>query len=62
VQVAERTGNVLDHVLAEWANAIAFGRLIEPAEVAQACAWLVSPESSGISGQSIVVDGPPPAA
>lgn len=57
-QVAERSGYSSDRVLAQWANTIAFRRLIEPAEVANTCAWLVSPESSGISGQCIVVDGP----
>lgn len=61
-QVAEREGTTLERLLAEWSDATAFRRLIEPAEVARACAWLVSAESSGISGQTIVVDGPPPAA
>lgn len=58
-QIAERSGDTADQVLAQWADTIAFRRLIQPVEVARTCAWLVSCESSGISGQSIVVDGPP---
>jgi NAD(P)-dependent dehydrogenase (short-subunit alcohol dehydrogenase family) len=33
------------------------GRLVSPEEVAQACVWLSSPLSSGISGQFLAVDG-----
>ncbi len=57
-QVGEREGVDGDALLAEWANACAFRRLIEPDEVARTCAWLVSPDASGISGQTVVVDGP----
>jgi NAD(P)-dependent dehydrogenase (short-subunit alcohol dehydrogenase family) len=42
------------------ADGSAFRRLINPREVANVCLWLLSPEASGISGQSIVVDGPYP--
>ncbi|MGA1024529.1 MAG: SDR family oxidoreductase [Aquiluna sp.] len=40
------------------ADETSFHRLIEPQEVAKTCSWLVSSESSGISGQTIVVNGP----
>jgi NAD(P)-dependent dehydrogenase (short-subunit alcohol dehydrogenase family) len=43
------------------AAASAFDRLITTDEVAEACAFLLSARSSGISGQTLVVDGPPPA-
>jgi NAD(P)-dependent dehydrogenase (short-subunit alcohol dehydrogenase family) len=57
-QVGERDGIDGGALLDEWARACAFGRLIEPDEVARTCAWLVSPDASGISGQTVVVDGP----
>ncbi|MFD4956220.1 SDR family NAD(P)-dependent oxidoreductase [Streptomyces sp. NPDC058451] len=60
-QVAERERTTETEVLARFADASAFRRLIDPAEVARTCAWLVSADSSGISGQTLVVDGPPPA-
>lgn len=61
-QVAVREATTTDLLLDAWARSTAFNRLIEPLEVARACVWLASAESSGISGQTIVVDGPPPAA
>lgn len=57
-RVAGREGVDADTLLHDWEAATAFRRLIEPAEVARTCAWLLSPDSSGLSGQSIVVDGP----
>jgi NAD(P)-dependent dehydrogenase (short-subunit alcohol dehydrogenase family) len=59
-RVGAREGTPADSLLRDWARSNAFGRLIDPAEVARTCAWLVSEESSGISGQTIVVDGPVP--
>ena len=35
----------------------ALGRLIEPAEIASAVAWLCSPGASGITGAIVAVDG-----
>jgi 3-hydroxybutyrate dehydrogenase len=35
----------------------AIKRLVEPAEVAEAAAWLCAPESSFVNGASLVVDG-----
>ena len=57
--IAEREGTSADSVLRQLANSCAFGRLIRPSEVAATCTWLVSAAASGISGQTIVVDGPP---
>lgn len=57
-QIAERQSKTEDELLAEMAASSAFNRLIAPSEVAKACAWLISDASSGISGQTIVVDGP----
>ena len=57
-QVAEREHKTTQQVLGEFAAASSFNRLISPREVAQVCAWLVSPQSSGVSGQTLVVDGP----
>jgi NAD(P)-dependent dehydrogenase (short-subunit alcohol dehydrogenase family) len=59
-QVADREQQSPEQVLAQFAAASAFDRLLTPQEVAQACSWLASPEASGISGQVVVVDGPPP--
>ena len=60
-QIAERSGRTGQQVLEELAASTSLNRLISIDEVAKTCAWLVSPDSSGISGQTIVVDGPPPA-
>ncbi len=59
--IGERSGRSGQTVLDELAASTSFNRLISIDEVAKTCAWLVSPDSSGISGQTIVVDGPPPA-
>lgn len=57
--VAKRQGKTEAEVLAEFAASSAFNRLIDPAEVAQVCLWLNGSLASAISGQTIVVDGPP---
>ena len=57
-QVAEREGTTSEEMLAEFANASAFERLIEPTEVAHSVAYLLSEYASGISGQTVVIDGP----
>ena len=59
-KVADRQGKTQSQVLSEFAASSAFNRLISPSEVAEVCAWLVSDSSSGVSGQTIVVDGPMP--
>jgi len=57
-QIAARQSKTEEQVLGELASSSAFNRLIDPREVARTCAWLLSKDSSGISGQTIVVDGP----
>ncbi len=57
--VAARKESSPDAVLNQFAAASAFNRLITPRQVADVCGWLLTGPSSGISGQSIVVDGPP---
>lgn len=57
--VAEREGTSSEAMLDKLAGDSAFDRLITVEEVAGTVAFLASPRSSGISGQSIVVDGPP---
>ena len=56
-KIGEREGRSGSDVLKQWIGASAFKRLISPQEVAETCAWLLSQTSSGISGQTIVVDG-----
>jgi NAD(P)-dependent dehydrogenase (short-subunit alcohol dehydrogenase family) len=56
--IGARTGKSGDATLEEWKKSSGFKRLIKPEEVAQTCSWLLSRSSSGISGQTIVVDGP----
>ena len=56
---ATRNNTTPKAILDELAAASAFNRLITPEEVANTCVWLCSDQASGISGQTIVVDGPP---
>jgi NAD(P)-dependent dehydrogenase (short-subunit alcohol dehydrogenase family) len=56
---ADRDATTPEAILDQLAGSSAFNRLITPAEVAATCVWLCSAEASGISGQTIVVDGPP---
>jgi NAD(P)-dependent dehydrogenase (short-subunit alcohol dehydrogenase family) len=58
-QFAERDSTTPQAILDQLAASSAFNRLISPREVADTCTWLCSDEASGISGQTIVVDGPP---
>ena len=56
---AERQGTTVEAVMGQFASSSAFDRLITPVEVAETCVWLCSERASGISGQTIVVDGAP---
>lgn len=58
-QVAERNGVTTEETLEEFAGATAFKRLISIREVAQVVAFLTSAASTGMSGQSVIIDGPP---
>ncbi|WP_159502089.1 SDR family NAD(P)-dependent oxidoreductase [Microbacterium sp. 18062] len=58
-QVAERERRETADVLRDFAAATAFERLIDIREVAHAVAFLAGPHSTGLSGQSVVIDGPP---
>jgi len=55
--IVEKTGCREDEARAQLAAANPQGRLVEPAEVAGAVAWLVLPESAAINGQAIAVAG-----
>ena len=56
---AERQGVTVTDVMKQLESSSAFNRLITPAEVANTCVWLCSDRASGISGQTVVVDGAP---
>lgn len=58
-QVGERNGVTTEETLAQFAGSTAFNRLIDIREVAQVVAFLASAASTGMSGQSVVIDGPP---
>lgn len=58
-QVAEREGDTTEAVLTSFAGSTAFDRLIDIREVANVVAFLAGPLSTGMSGQSVVIDGPP---
>ena len=58
IQIGSREGKSGEQTLKQWSDSSAIKRLITPEEVAKTCVWLLSDDSSGISGQTIVVDGP----
>ena len=41
----------------EYAEGQSIARFVKPAEIAEACAFLASPEASMVNGQVIAVDG-----
>ncbi|WP_026316829.1 SDR family NAD(P)-dependent oxidoreductase [Actinokineospora enzanensis] len=55
--IVDRTGKPPDEVEAALAAAAPLGRLLEPAEVAFAVAFLAAPEAAAINGQALVLDG-----
>jgi NAD(P)-dependent dehydrogenase (short-subunit alcohol dehydrogenase family) len=55
--IAARTGRTPDEAEHSLAAASALGRLLEPAEVAAAVAYLCSDGAAAVNGQSIVLDG-----
>lgn len=56
-KIGARENRTGDAVLSQWIRSSAFQRLITPEEVAATCVWLVSNQASGVSGQTVVVDG-----
>ncbi|HPV14859.1 MAG TPA: SDR family oxidoreductase, partial [Candidatus Cloacimonadota bacterium] len=53
----EMTAVLPENVVAEYAKAIPLAKMGKPADVAKACLFLASDESSYITGQTIAVDG-----
>jgi NAD(P)-dependent dehydrogenase (short-subunit alcohol dehydrogenase family) len=56
-RIASVTGRSVEEGEAALAAAAPLGRLLEPAEVAFAVAFLAAPEAGAINGQTLVVDG-----
>jgi len=54
---AEASGTTPDALMASWAAMAPIGRLLDPAEVAAATAFLCSEAASGITGVALPVDG-----
>ena len=54
---AERDGTIADEARNSWTAEIPAGRLGDPAEFGQICAFLCSPLAAYITGQNILVDG-----
>jgi NAD(P)-dependent dehydrogenase (short-subunit alcohol dehydrogenase family) len=55
--IQEVTGRSREDALALITRPSAFGRLLDPAEVAAAVVWLCSPDASAVTGQAIVIGG-----
>lgn len=60
--IVSKTGKTEIEARASLAASNPQGRLVQPEEVAQAVAWLCSPNSQSINGQSIAIDGGETAA
>ncbi len=55
--IARKTGRTPEEARSELAHSNPQGRLVEPAEVAQAVLWLCLPGSAALTGQAIAVAG-----
>jgi NAD(P)-dependent dehydrogenase (short-subunit alcohol dehydrogenase family) len=55
--IARKTGRTEEQARAELAAANPQGRLVQPAEVAHAVAWLCMPAASALNGQAVAVAG-----
>ncbi len=55
--IVQKTGRTPDEARSELARSNPQGRLVEPAEVAQAVLWLCLPGSAALTGQAIAVAG-----
>jgi NAD(P)-dependent dehydrogenase (short-subunit alcohol dehydrogenase family) len=56
-RIAARTGRSAQQSIEALTRLAPLGRLVDPAEVADAVAWLASPAAAAINGQAIVLDG-----
>ncbi|MEW5290341.1 MULTISPECIES: (S)-acetoin forming diacetyl reductase [Erwinia] len=56
-QVSEAAGKPLGYGTAEFAKRITLGRLSEPEDVAACVSYLAGPDSSYMTGQSLLIDG-----
>jgi NAD(P)-dependent dehydrogenase (short-subunit alcohol dehydrogenase family) len=56
-RIVERTGITEENALGNLTGASSLGRLLEPVEVAEAVAYLVSEHAGAINGQALVLDG-----
>lgn len=56
-RMGDKTGMASDEARDLLADMVPLGRLLDPAEVAHAVAFLAAPESGAINGQSIILDG-----
>lgn len=56
-RIAEKTGRTREEAMAEFTRANPQGRLVTPAEVADAVFWLTLPSAGAITGQAIAVSG-----
>lgn len=55
--IAAKTGRSLDEAKNIFAKGNPMGRLVDPAEIAEAALWLVSDKAASVNGQTIVIDG-----
>jgi NAD(P)-dependent dehydrogenase (short-subunit alcohol dehydrogenase family) len=56
-RTAQMQGKSLDEVLAPVLSRVAMKRVLQPEEIAGLAVFLVGPESSGMTGQSLQIDG-----
>jgi NAD(P)-dependent dehydrogenase (short-subunit alcohol dehydrogenase family) len=56
-RVVEKTGRTEEEVAKMVLATSQQNRLIEPEEVARAILWLCEPDSRGVNGQAIPIDG-----
>lgn len=56
-RIVEQTGREAHEAERALAESSPLGRLLEPAEVAAAVAYLASPEAAAVNGQTLILDG-----
>jgi NAD(P)-dependent dehydrogenase (short-subunit alcohol dehydrogenase family) len=59
-KIAAQTGRPVEETRAALARRNKSGRFITPEEVAEKVLWLCLPESNGINGQAITIEGSEP--